>query len=125
MKTYNPGIEHTFCIICGKSHCNGFGNGMNIPDHEPDYDSAEEGGCNSYTCDICGKPIQTPDFISPIINMFGEDHEFLDIDFCLDCAESKILPLLQPDRRKSLEDTIKKLREPYNKQHTTNNESRK
>jgi hypothetical protein len=114
LKTYNPGIEHGFCLICGKYPCNGIGDGMNIPDHEPDYDSVSVGDSISYNCDICGKPIQSQDLISLIINCRGEDHDFLDIDYCLDCTESKIIPLLQPERRKILEDTIKKLRDPYN-----------
>ncbi len=58
MRQYIPsGVSHAFCNICGRSNCDGYGDGASIPDHEPDIDSVEEQGSMKITCDICGKSI--------------------------------------------------------------------
>ena len=52
---YRGSESPPFCTICGRTNCDGCGDGRSIPDHEPDVDSIETGGFPEYTCSICGK----------------------------------------------------------------------
>jgi hypothetical protein len=109
-RTWHRGAESPpFCNICGRTHCDGDGDGGSIPDHSPDMDSIEIGGFPEYTCNICGKGFAlyieeferinydvhgaiVPHFCIPgsdrtIIDEPGENHD--DLHFHASCLKGK------------------------------------
>lgn len=111
MRKSLPGTARGFCTICGRSQCDGYGDGINIPDHTPDMDSVEEGGSTTVYCNICGKSVThdwkgNPDdgptwrevvdawYEGP--DEIGSNHENDDdVDFCKTCWETVIKPLFK------------------------------
>jgi len=89
MRKYFPGKVESFCNVCGRSHCDGYGDGS-IPDHEPDMDSIEDGETGVY-CDICGKSIYEFGFMK---NGIVEDtFDSLPFDYCYECIKNVLIPL--------------------------------
>jgi hypothetical protein len=95
MHKHNRGIEKSFCTICGRSHCDGYGNGSSIPDHTPDIDSIEEGDSESCYCDICGKMIPEIEITFFSMGIYDGERESIPGDFCYQCVKEKIIPLMK------------------------------
>jgi len=98
------------CIICNKYECGGYGDGRNIPDHEPDYEDEDDlmREPEPPNCEICGVTLTSRWYDQPDTELYvigGTYFEDVwsiatyDLEpqhlICTKCYNEKIKPLFE------------------------------